>query len=82
VSTPVVEVVEAQVSGLQLGAHHAVADHRALRQSVEDVPVVAVFVSDSHTIRIVRLCKVPGKAPSGRQIATTAPRTSGQKAVR
>ena len=42
------EVVEREIGGLQLGAHRAVADHHTLRQSVEDIGVVAVFVRGSH----------------------------------
>jgi predicted ABC-class ATPase len=60
-STPVAEVVEREIGRLQLGAHRAVTDHHALRQNVEDVGVVAVFVSDNHPARIVDLCKTPGR---------------------
>jgi predicted ABC-class ATPase len=47
-STPVVEVVQGEVRGLQLGAHRVVADHHTLRQGIEQIGVVAVFVRGSH----------------------------------
>ena len=59
------EVVKREIGSLQLSAHRAVADHHALRQSVEDIGVIAVFVSGSHPTRIVGLCKPPDKPPSG-----------------
>jgi hypothetical protein len=59
-STPVVEVVEAQVSRLQLGAYRAVADHHPLRQSVEDDRGVAGFVSGSHPLKDSRPMKSVG----------------------
>jgi len=54
-STPLVDVVQGEVRGLQLGAHRAVADHHALGQRVQDVAVVVVFVGGSHATRIVVL---------------------------
>ena len=53
-------LVRGHIASLRLRNHRAVADDDPLRESVEGVGVAAVFVSDSHAIRIVVLCKAPG----------------------
>lgn len=56
-----VEVVEGQVGGLQLGAHRAVAHQNALGQGVQQVGVVGTVVRGNHKDGVViyahRLCR-------------------------
>ena len=68
------EIVKREIGGLQLGAHRAVADHHPLRQSVQDVGVVAVFVNGSHPTRIVVLWNMP----SGYRPPPAAPKQSAK----